>query len=204
MPLYRDFSDERATILVWKYDVNDNLAPEYILTKEERKKVEEYHPIKRLEFLMVRKLLKTVLPDAQIDYDGRQPFVVGKNIEISITHSFPYAAIGLSPKKIGIDMERFRPKILLIKDKFVYENEPYFIPADKEEVFYTIIWSVKESMYKLHHSKYWSLKKNYEVKPFELKHLSNIHCRVYDSEFSDEMKARVEFFDDLCFTIVEM
>ena len=88
-------------------------------------------------------------------------------------------------------------------DKFTYESERSFIPEDKADTFYTIIWSVKESMYKIHHSKYWSLKKNYEVKPFELKHLHKISCRVYDDEFSDEFKARVEFFDDYCFTIVE-
>ncbi len=88
-------------------------------------------------------------------------------------------------------------------DKFTYENERGFIPEDKADTFYTIIWSVKESMYKIHHSKYWSLKKNYEVKPFGLKHLHKISCRVYDEQFSDEFKARVEFFDDYCFTIVE-
>jgi hypothetical protein len=69
--------------------------------------------------------------------------------------------------------------------------------------FYTIIWSVKESMYKIHHSKHWSLKKHYEVKPFELKYLHQIKCRVHDDKISDEFKARVEFFDDYCFTIVE-
>lgn len=203
MPLYRDFSDKRAAILVWKYDEEDELDAAELLEHENRERVRDYHPKKLLEALMVRKLLREIKPDSKILYEDRQPYLVPKDAEISITHSFPYAAIAISSDKIGIDMEQFRPKILKVIDKFVDKNERDFIPEGKEETFYTIIWSVKESMYKLHHSKYWSLKKHYEVKSFELKHLHDITCRVHDSEFSDELKARVEFFDDFCFTVVE-
>jgi 4'-phosphopantetheinyl transferase EntD len=152
---------------------------------------------------MVRKLLKGLKPHSKILYKEREPFLSPKDAEISITHSFPFAAIAISKNKIGIDIEKFNPKILRVIDKFTYENERGFIPFDNEVTFYTIIWSVKESMYKIHHSKHWSLKKHYEVRPFELKHLHNIKCRVHDDTMSDEFKARVEFFDDYCFTIVE-
>ena len=204
MPLYRDFSDKNAQILIWKYDENEVLNVDQLLTDEEKTRVLEYHPVKLKEFLMVRQLLKSVKPNSIIGYNEREPFLVPHDAEISITHSFPFSAIAISSRKIGIDMERFRPKILNIIDKFVYPEERGFIPDHKQEVFYTIIWSLKESMYKLHHSKYWSLKKNYEVMPFTLETVQRIKCRVYDSEFSDIMTARVEFFDDFCFTIVEL
>jgi len=203
MPLYRDFSDDNATILVWKYDESEELDINQLLEPENAEKVKDYHPKKLLEVLMVRKLLKGLKPNSKILYKEREPFLSPNDAEISITHSFPFAAIAISKNKIGIDVEKFNPKILRVIDKFTYENERGFIPEDKADTFYTIIWSVKESMYKIHHSKYWSLKKNYEVKPFELKHLHKISCRVYDEQFSDEFKARVEFFDDYCFTIVE-
>lgn len=203
MPLYRDFSDEIATILVWKYDETDDLRLEELLEPENADKVKDYHPKKLLEVLMVRKMLKSLKPNSKILYREREPYLDTQDAEISITHSFPYAAIAVSKNKIGIDVEKFNPKILRLIDKFTYENERGFIPENKADTFYTIIWSVKESMYKIHHSKYWSLKKNYEVKPFELNYLDSISCRVYDSEFSDEFKARVKFFDDYCFTIVE-
>ncbi|WP_292008377.1 4'-phosphopantetheinyl transferase superfamily protein [Chryseobacterium sp.] len=203
MPLYRDFSDDNAIILVWKYDESEELNVDELLEPENAEKVKDYHPKKLLEVLMVRKLLKNLKPDSKILYKEREPYLSPKDAEISITHSFPFAAIAVSENKIGIDLEKFNPKILRVIDKFIYEKERHFIPFDREVAFYTIIWSVKESMYKIHHSKYWSLKKNYEVKPFELKHLQKIKCRVYDHQFSDEFKARVEFFDDYCFTIVE-
>jgi len=203
MPLYRDFSDDNATILVWKYEEGEDLNPDELLESENAEKVKDYHPKKLLEVLMVRKLLKSLKPDSKILYKEREPFLSPKDAEISITHSFPFAAIAISKNKIGIDIEKFNPKILRVIDKFTYENERGFIPSDNEATFYTIIWSVKESMYKIHHSKHWSLKKHYEVKPFELKYLFDISCRVHDDKISDEFKARVKFFDDYCFTIVE-
>ncbi|MDQ0593277.1 4'-phosphopantetheinyl transferase [Chryseobacterium ginsenosidimutans] len=203
MPLYRDFSDDNATILVWKYDETEDLDINKLLESENVEKVKDYHPKKLLEVLMVRKLLKGLKPHSKILYKDREPFLSPKDAEISITHSFPFAAIAISKSKIGIDIEKFNPKILRVIDKFTYENERGFIPFDNEVTYYTIIWSVKESMYKIHHSKHWSLKKHYEVRPFELKYLHQIKCRVYDDLISDELKARVEFFDDYCFTIVE-
>jgi 4'-phosphopantetheinyl transferase EntD len=203
MPLYRDFSDDNATILVWKYDETEELDIHQLLEPENAEKVKDYHPKKLLEVLMVRKLLKGLKPNSKILYKEREPFLSPKDAEISITHSFPFAAIAISKNKIGIDLEKFNPKILRVIDKFTYENERGFIPFDNEVTYYTIIWSVKESMYKIHHSKHWSLKKHYEVRPFELKHLYQIKCRVHDDQISDELKARVEFFDDYCFTIVE-
>ena len=203
MPLYRDFSDDNATILIWKYDEHEDLNINELLEPENAEKVKDYHPNKLLEVLMVRKILKSVKPYAKILYKEREPFLFPKDAEISITHSFPFAAIAISRNKIGIDIEKFNPKILRVIDKFTYENERGFIPFDNEVTFYTIIWSVKESMYKIHHSKHWSMKNHYEVKPFELKHLHKISCRVHDDKMSDEFKARVEFFDDYCFTIVE-
>lgn len=203
MPLYRDFSDDNAAILVWKYDETEELDIHQLLEPENAEKVKDYHPKKLLEVLMVRKLLKQLKPGAKILYRDREPFLSPKDAEISITHSFPFAAIAVSRNKIGIDIEKFNPKILRVIDKFTYEDERGFIPFDNEVTFYTIIWSVKESMYKIHHSKHWSLKKHYEVRPFELKYLHHIKCRVYDDQISDELKARVEFFDDYCFTIVE-
>ena len=203
MPLYRDFSDHNATILVWKYNEEDDLKAEELLEPENADKVKDYHPKKMLEVLMVRKLLKSLKPNSKILYKDREPYLDTMDAEISITHSFPYAALALSKNKIGIDVEKFSPKILRLIDKFTYENERGFIPENHADTFYTIIWSVKESMYKIHHSKHWSLKKHYEVKPFELKCLFDISCRVHDEQISDEFKARVKFFDDYCFTIVE-
>lgn len=203
MPLYRDFSDDNATILLWKYDENEELDPEFLLEKENYEKVKDYHPTKLKELLLVRKILKSVLPEHKILYEGRLPYLEPRDYEISITHSFPYAALAISRNKVGIDIEPFNPKILKIQHKFLNEDEAGFIEKNKETSYLTVIWSLKESLYKIHHSKYWSLKKHYEVKPFSLDFPFNIMCRVHDDKVSDLFKARVEFLGNYCFTVVD-
>lgn len=203
MPLYRDFSDHNATILLWKYDETEELRPETLLERENYDKVKDYHPIKLKEILLVRKILQSVLPGYKILYDGRVPYLEPRDFEISITHSFPYAALAVAKNKIGIDIEPFNDKIVKIRHKFLNENETGFIEKEKEVAYLTVIWSVKESLYKIHHSKYWSLKKHYEVKPFRLDFPYNIMCRVHDDKVSDLFTARVEFFENYCFTVVD-
>lgn len=203
MPLYRDFSDDKATILLWKFDETENLDPKILLEKENFEKVKDYHPIKLKELLLVRKILKSILPDHQILYKNREPFLSPRDYEISVTHSFPYAALAISKNKIGIDIEPFNSKIVRIQHKFINEEETEFIEKKKEIAYLTVIWSIKESMYKIHHSNYWSLKKHYEVKPFNLNFPYNIECRVHDENVSDLFKARVEFFENYCLTIVD-
>lgn len=203
MPLYRDFSDHNATILLWKYDEKEDLDPKVLLEEENYEKVKDYHPTKLKELLLVRKILKSVLPGHKILYNGREPYLEPRDFEISITHSFPFAALAISKNKVGIDIEPFNPKIIKIRHKFLNDDEADFIEERKETAYLTVIWSLKESLYKIHHSNYWSLKKHYEVKPFRLDFPFNILCRVHDDKVSDLYKARVEFFENYCFTIVD-
>lgn len=203
MPLYRDFSDHNATILLWKYDEKEDLDPKVLLEEENYEKVKDYHPTKLKELLLVRKILKSVLPGHKILYNGREPYLEPRDFEISITHSFPFAALAISKNKVGIDIEPFNPKIIKIRHKFLNDDEADFIEERKETAYLTVIWSLKESLYKIHHSNYWSLKKHYEVKPFSLDFPFNIVCRVHDEKVSDFYKARAEFFENYCLTIVD-
>ena len=203
MPLYRDFSDHNATILLWKYDEKEDLDPKVLLEEENYEKVKDYHPTKLKELLLVRKILKSVLPGHKILYNGREPYLEPRDFEISITHSFPFAALAISKNKVGIDVEPFNPKIIKIRHKFLNDDEADFIEERKETAYLTVIWSLKESLYKIHHSNYWSLKKHYEVKPFSLDFPFNIVCRVHDEKVSDFYKARAEFFENYCLTIVD-
>jgi 4'-phosphopantetheinyl transferase len=203
MPLYKDFSDDKATILLWKYGENEELNLERLLEDENKEKIRNFHPTKVKETLLVRKALKSFLPTHKILYKEREPFLFPDDYHISITHSFPFAAIAVSKEKIGIDMEKFNKKILRIEHKFIYPNEAGFFSEENKVEYLTVIWSVKESLYKIHHSNYFSLKQNYKVESFDLKNLHKINCSVYDEENCDRFSARVEFFEDYCFTIVD-
>lgn len=203
MPLFKDFSDSKATILLWKFDENESLDIEELLEPENFDKISNYHPTKIKETLLVRKALKTILPDHKILYKEREPFLFPTGLHVSISHAFPFAAIGISKNKLGIDIEQFNPKILRIEHKFIHPHEATFFNREDEVKYLTVIWSLKESLYKIHHSNYWSLKKNYKVESFNLEELHKIQCSVYDEDNCDNYSARVEFFEDYCFTVVD-
>lgn len=104
MPLYQNFSDNKAVVWVWKYDESEELNPQELLEPENYEKVTHYHPKKIAEVLMVRKMLKQLLPEHKILYkENGEPYLMPADKEISISHSFPLAAIAISDKKVGID-----------------------------------------------------------------------------------------------------
>lgn len=203
MPLYKDFSDDAAQILIWKYDEVETLNAEELLEPENYNKVKDFHPKKVIEVLMVRKMLKQLLPNYKILYkDNGEPFLEPSGYQISISHSFPLAALAISKQKIGIDLEKLKDKITKIRHKFIL-HEDAFIDDSREVEFLTAIWCVKESLYKIHHSKHWSLKKHYDVTSFVLRQNFEVKARVYDAQNEDFYKAKVSFFDDYCFAVVD-
>ena len=102
-------------------------------------------------FLSVRHLLRSFgYTDQDLFYDefGKPHLKDGKHI--SISHSFTFSGIAISDSEIGIDIEKQRDKISIIAHKFVDYEFDYL---DKEASNYirklTVIWCIKESLYKL-------------------------------------------------------
>ena len=203
MPLYKNLSDDVAQILIWEFDENEELDSELLLEPENQTKILGYHPNKISEFLMVRKMLKVLLPNHKILYrDTGEPYLFPQDFHISISHSYPLAGLAISKNKIGIDLEKRNEKIKNIRHKFIL-HEDFYIDNSEEVDFLTAIWCVKEALYKIHHSKHWSLKKHYDVLPFELQEEFMVKSRVYDLENEDFYKARIHFFDNYCFAVVD-
>lgn len=204
MPLFRDFSDENCIIQIWKFDENEALVHEELLEKENADKIKDYHPKKLAEHLMIRRILKNHLPQSKILYQGNgEPYLSPNSHHISISHSFPYASLAISNQKIGIDIEKVQSKIAKLKHKFLFPSEFQWVENERETEFLSIIWAIKESLYKIHPSKYWSLKRHYEIFPFDLNDLTAIKCHIFDEVFDDYYTAKVEKVEDYYFAVVK-
>ena len=89
---------------------------------------------------------------------------------ISITHSFEFSAIIVSDQIAGIDLEMQREKIITIADKFM-DTEFEFLPKEKNQDFIqksTVIWGVKEAVFKIENQPGISFKDHISVFPFEM------------------------------------
>lgn len=200
MPFYKEEKYTDTTLLFWKYSKKDIFDIQQLTQKEDLEKIKNYPPKKLQEYLMIRQMLHDKLPNHKILYkDNGEPFLSPHDAEISITHSFPFAVLAISKEKIGIDLEKINPKIEKIKHKFLHQNELQWA-KDLEQL--TIIWTIKEALYKLHHAKYWALYKHYEVQPFSLND-NEIHCSVLDNDNRENFLATISKIENYFFCRVE-
>ncbi len=102
----------------------------------------------RKQFLSIQNLLKLLdikNDDLFYDFNGKPKLFSGKFI--SISHSFDYCGVIVCKSKVGIDIEKFRPKILNISQKFVSSSELKLIKEYSLQNI-TKIWTIKEAVYK--------------------------------------------------------
>ena len=203
MPIFRDFSDNETRILIWKYQEGEVFDRDFLIEPEILHKIKGYHHKKQLEALMIRKMLKMLLPDYKIFYHKNgEPYLQPSDRCISISHSFPYAAIAVSKRKIGIDLEKIDVKLQKLKSKFLYKTEYEWIENPRELDFLTVVWTIKEALYKIHPAKFWSFREHYEVSAFDLE-ASSIECRVFSEISSDSFTAEIKKIEDFYLAVVQ-
>ena len=120
-------------------------------------------------FFSVRHLLANFgYTDQDLYYDdnGKPHLKDGKYI--SITHSFTFSGVIISDHPVGIDIEKQRDKIGIIAKKFIgYECAIISIQNATDYIKkLTVIWGIKESLYKLFATPGMLFKEHFLVIPF--------------------------------------
>lgn len=173
MPLYKTFKvNDTTQLLVWKItesaeELSGQVMLKDICTERVNNMKSDLH---RRAFLSVRKLMHEVgYTDFDMFYDkeGKPHLKDGKNI--SITHSYNFAAIIVSDMPIGIDMEIRREKVIKIADKFIDPEFNYLDSTHLNDYVHKliIIWGVKEALYKMFSRSGLSFKQHINVHPFD-------------------------------------
>jgi 4'-phosphopantetheinyl transferase len=169
------------------------------LTEEERNTLFSYkNEERRVEWLSVRALLNTVLPNTRIVYNAeRKPFLNDESYNISISHSNKLTSIFMGKKKrVGIDIEFMSHKISRIAHKFINERE--YITHDKtlEKLHMYVHWCAKEALYKICDKRNINFKENLTIKPFELDYEGEITGIHHYNDVFDEFKMKYKVHDN--------
>lgn len=134
-----------------------------LLTQKELNELSQFNSSKRKnEFYYTRVLWKSFSIEQEIFYDelGRPRLKSGF---ISISHSRTTIAIAYHrDHKVGIDVEYYSPKINLVKNKFISESDKSLIDFEND-IDLTIVWSIKEAVYKMESIEGLSFKDNIHV-----------------------------------------
>ncbi|MDA9213187.1 4'-phosphopantetheinyl transferase superfamily protein [Flavobacteriaceae bacterium] len=123
----------------------------------------------RKQFLGVQNLLKLHnVNNGSLFYDKNGKPHLSNNKFISISHSFEYCGVIVSDVKVGLDIEKLRPKILNISKKFISESDWNLIKLSSVENV-TKVWTIKEAVFKAFGHKAIDFKKNIIIKSINKK-----------------------------------
>jgi len=147
----------------------------------------------RKQFLGVQNLLNLhKIKNDMLSYDDNGKPHLLNNKFISISHSFDYCGVIVSDVKVGIDIEKFRSKILNISKKFVSESDLALIKVSSVENI-TKVWSIKEAVYKAFGHNKIDFKKNIIIKSVN-KEFNKATVLIFNNEISENYSIEIYNF----------
>ena len=151
MPFFQQLHIANIHVYTWQLtETVAQLSAGLTLSQGEEERMTTIHSQKKQrEFLAIRHLLQQAqLSTTALYYTPEgKPQLEGQYI--SITHSQDFVMIALSPRPVGIDIERCTPRILRLAPRFT----PWQAPPDMDELTQiqanTQRWTIKEALYKI-------------------------------------------------------
>lgn len=172
MPIVQQKSNQLLQYILWKNEVNNlSLHP-----KDAEGLLAVRHPQKKIEYSNSRFCLKTLCENVSIRYAGivkdknGKPFLMNyPDISIAISHIKTHAATVVALQKeavVGIDLEQISDKIVKMAPRVLHSKELDY--AQQNAVQLTVIWSAKETLYKLQGRKGITFRNQLFIHPFVL------------------------------------
>ena len=150
MPIIRIIKPNDNTIVgIWKItETIDELSKLVTLSSKSRELLKtRKSSIHKLQFLSVRAILIELgYADDNLSYQDNVP-TLDDSKKISISHSNLFSCVIISDLKVGIDVQEINHKINTITKKFIEYETSYLDLDDFKRM--TIIWNIKESIYKI-------------------------------------------------------
>lgn len=105
------------------------------------------HPEKKRQWLASRYLLNTLYPAVIQEYTHRKP-TLRNGPHVSISHSSNVVGVALGNKPTGLDLQLPDEKLYRIAPRFVCEGELSLLKAPDELLALTMLWTIKEAVFK--------------------------------------------------------
>jgi phosphopantetheinyl transferase len=212
VPLFKKISPDPNSILaIWKIiESKEDLLQLIDERLHEVSKPREVHDNVGKHWLASRALLLQLFDKHKVavhkDMNNKPSLVVdGKSYYIAITHSYDYAAVMISDThEVGLDLERIDMRIGRVAKKFVNEKENLYISKvslNDLNYYLTIIWSAKETMYKIYGKKELDFKLHMSVDAFDNSQKSIIG-RIYKGDEKHTLSLQLDCIDNyiLCYS----
>lgn len=180
MPLLKKWKSRGAIWGIWhvKETVDElkSMLAEYQFIEEDLSGYKSES--RRMEYLAVRVLLKEVTGSCAriLHMPSGRPYLEDGGMKISISHTKGYVAVGLHPDSdLGIDIEYYSERVAKVSSRFVRDDEMEYISEnvpsdaiqDKNFIYrLLLIWSGKETLYKIIDSPEVDFREHLRIYPF--------------------------------------
>ena len=178
MPIVKDFDlNFNSRVIIWEItELETQLISMLKLSKKDKTLFNSIKLVsKRKEFVVIRLILNFLnIEINNLIYDSFGKPVLRLNKFISISHCLNILVLVVSKNEIGVDIEKERKKISIVKQKFLSRFENNFLAKTDQDKILTRIWTSKEAVYKIINMPGISFKKSIIIKPFKLEDSSGI------------------------------
>ncbi len=169
MGILKIIEENNCIISLW--EINETL--DALMQLSANRKIPDFNNEKRKkEYLASRLLLKDIAPNTKITYNEYSAPKLENGEHISISHSKNLVAIIISKQKVGLDIETISEKPLRLSSKFISDNTHQNLTKEKT----TLIWCVKEAIFKWYQKGNVDFKKDIKIKEFEIMERGEISC----------------------------
>lgn len=182
MPLFfQQHINGSARLAVWRIEEEESFFKNVVDVE-----TSITHPHKRRQHLAGRYLLRTLEPAFPVEAiriaDTRKPYLEDGSFQFSISHCGDFAAAVVSRDlRVGVDVEEATPRIRRIIPKFLHPGERAWLESNiaggyapdassddwKPFVLPTLLWSVKESVFKWHGDGGVDFSEQIRIRPFD-------------------------------------
>lgn len=213
MPLIKTYERDQSKIAIWKTEEDADFFRNSLSTDVLKyMRLENFtNESKQLEQLSSRHLLQTIIGETQMKRfrksESGMPFIEEGQVYISLSHTKEHSAVIVSNKGLcGIDVETVHPRVLKIADKFVGKNERQLITDDRETEMLMLLWSAKETVYKLYARKEIDFKEHIFLSDlqFTSDYAGQLKALLKNNFVSLGMNVEFEFFDGQILTYAVM
>lgn len=218
MPFFKEINiNEHTTAYFWKISEDIEWLFENVQLNE--KSISRLDTMSSIEhkkgFLAVRMLLQhNGFTDFDLFYDefgkphleGKREKGEGKSIapetqHISISHSHEFSCICVSDQCIGIDLEKRKEKTLKIAPRFMDISHLENLSESDKIAKSTVVWGVKESVFKLKNEKGISFPNHISESPFQLEDKKG-KAQLHFNEIIEDFNFQFDFVEDYVFVCV--
>lgn len=219
MPFFKEINiNEQTTAFFWKITEDiDWLFENVQLNEKSISRLETMNSIEHKKgFLAVRMLLQhNGYTDFDLFYDefgkphlktedGRwkmEKSESSSSLHISISHSHEFSCICISNQSIGIDLEKRKEKTLKIAPRFMDISHLVKLSEEEKIAKATVIWGVKESVFKLKNEKGISFPNHISESPFQLEDKKG-KAQLHFNEIIEDFNFQFDFVEDYVFVCV--